>query len=247
MKLKLLSLAATIVAASIIIACSSNGVSSTDVINFNNGPNSFKGTITGTMLDDTPYSFPFNYNVSGNDSDNAWSGSESWIEYSDGGTYDGDTILWFEQYFFFDRNGTVDWGDDQSPSGRYVYLELYIDIAKMKVMPNDYNTTYPYLEGMWQKILSNGSRFVYACDFRSSIASGTLDVTNLKYDNGSQILSGKVTMSLPDNHSQYNWYENYNATLMTGDFKVYMPKELFQVTNKGTDDQGNVYRKKKHR
>jgi hypothetical protein len=237
MKNKLLSLAVVIVTASIIFGCNSKGINTSDAVSLINGPNSIKGTITGTMLDNTAYSFPYDYHYTTNDGN---SSSESWIE--DGGTFDGDTIIEVWQYFYFDRNGYDDYGDNWSASGKYFYFYFYFDAKSMKQMPTTY--TSHYCEGMWQNITTTGNRFVYATYFNTNYSNpGTMDVTNLKYDKGSEILSGKMVISMPDGNGNQNWYNNHKATTITGDFRVYVAKENFQVTNKGTY-YGQVYRKR---
>jgi hypothetical protein len=234
MKNKLLSLAAVIVAASIIFGCNSKGINTSDAVSLINGPNSIKGTITGTRLDNTAYSFPFDYNYTTND---GYSSSESWIETS--APYDSVLEVW--QYIYFDRNGYDDYGDNWSASGKYIYIDMYINMATMKLKPSSYSTTR--FEGMWQDITTAGNRFVYAMRFYTNSAVGTLNVTNLKYDKGTQLLSGKVNLVLPadPNHVNNNWYGNYNATTITGDLKVYVAKENFEVVDKGTY-YGQVYR-----
>jgi hypothetical protein len=238
MKSKFLSLTVAIVAASIFFGCNSTGINTSDATNLISGPNSLKGTIAGTMLDNTSYSIPFDYHYTTNDGN---SYSESWIEDAVDTPYDGDTILWIDQYFYFDRNGYDDNGDSWSPSGKFTRLRFYVDIQSMKLMPTDYWSSNPYMSGMWQTITTNGNRFVYGLTFYPYNNSGTMDITGIKYDKGSQILSGKLEMSLPNNNTQNSWYNNHNATTLTADLKIYVPKENFLVTNKGSY-YGQVYR-----
>jgi len=237
MKKLLLSVAAATIAASFFIACSSSGLSSADVNNLINGPNSLKGTITGTMMDNTPYSFDYDYHVTTNDGN---SYTESWIENGDN-NYTGDSILYIYQYFYVDKSGYADNGDGWSPSGRYVRLEFYVDMASLKLMPTDYSSIR--LSGMWQNPTASGNRFVYGLDFRTSNNSGTLDITGMKYDKGTQILTGKLNLAMPDNHTNSTQFENNKATTITGDFKIFVPKENFQIT-KASNNYGQVYRKR---
>jgi hypothetical protein len=242
MKRNLLSIAALSFLATVFVGCSSNGVSSSDVTSLINGPSSIKGTISGTMKDNTPFSFTYDYHVTTNDGN---SYAESWVENSDN-TYAGDTVLYVWQYFFNDSHGYADYGDQWSSSGKYVVLEMYIDIAKLKQMPDDYSKGY--FEGQWQNTTAAGNRFVYGITYYgyNSNPAGTMTYTNLKYDKNSQILSGTWNASVPANTTgNYLWYGNANATTFTGDFKIFVAKEIFTSVTKSSNNGGNVYRQHK--
>jgi hypothetical protein len=243
MKKNLFTLAVIAVAAVFFAGCSSNGVSNGDVTNLLNGPNSIKGTISGTTMgDNSAFSFPFDYHVTTNDGN---SYAESWVENTDN-TYAGDTVLYVWQYFFFDSHGYADYGDGYSPSGKYLAFEMYIDIPKMKQMPIDY-TGDGYWRGMWQNTTTAGNRFVYDIRFSGGYTpAGTTTYTNLKYDKNSQILSGTFNATVPANNTyNHSYSSNTNATTITGDFKIFVSKETMTSVTKTSDNYGNVYRKRK--
>jgi hypothetical protein len=123
---------------------------------------------------------------------------------------------------------------------------MNIKLSTMTIEP--LNTTNDrYLEGMWQNITSGGNRFVYGrlryCDCYDNSNTGLLGITNLKYDKGTQLLSGKLNLALPDNHGYQVNSGNQKATTITGDFKIYVPKENLLVGKKNSNG-GNVYRKR---
>ena len=235
--MKKLSMVAVLFAALIFSGCDKNDLTNADVNNLINGPNSIKGTISGTMMDNTAHSFPYDYHYTTNDGN---SYSESWVE------ADGERVLYIWQYFYVDKAGPVLNGDQWSPSGRYMTLEFYVNMKTMQI-----STNFPggFIQGVWQNITATGSRFVYGTDFSTNwgIVGATIDVTGLAYNKSSQMLTGKINAFLPLGNTQA-WYGigNDKATTITGDFKIFVPKENFDVNvpaNSPTNS-GNVYRKR---
>jgi hypothetical protein len=155
------------------------------------------------------------------------------------------------QYFYFDRNGYDDYGDKWSPSGKYMYLEFALkrstvkNVTTLTLEPLDQDNRY--FEGMWQNITTAGNRFVYGSlyyrSYQSYTVPPTFDLTNLAYDKNSQILSGKLSFVMGANNDVQVNSGNHNATTITGDFRIYVSKENFDLV-KGSDYYGQVYRKR---
>lgn len=199
-------------------SCGDDGLSKSDVAKLVNGSNSVKGTISGTTLADSAFSFTYDYHVTTNDGN---SYCESWVE------NDGTRVLYVYQQFYFDEHGYADYGDEWSPSGRYLELEFYMDMETMELMPSSYDV--PSLEGLWHTITPTGSRFVYGLDFNN--AGGTFEFDNFSYSSSKQILNGSFELDMPNDHSNDSWFENYNATTITGKFAIKIPKEAFKITS----------------